>query len=77
MPLNARFAKTTTFYTLTAERFGDVAVEYEELYDVYQNIYSDALASKTKQENALDYSVGRIRGHFSPATSSKMTDEEI
>jgi len=77
MPLNARFAHTTTYYTLTAEKFGDVAVEYEELNQVYQNVYSNALASKERQEDALDYSIGRIRGHFSPTASDNLNDAQL
>ena len=59
MPISARFAVNTTYYTLTAQRFGDIAAEYPPLRKIYNNIYSAALAARDRNENALDYASSR------------------
>ena len=35
MVVSARFARNTTYYTLSADRFSDIAAEYEKLYGAY------------------------------------------
>ena len=55
MPVSARFAHNTTYYTLPAARFGDIAAEYPALAKAYNNVYSAALAAKERQDHALDY----------------------
>ena len=55
MPVNARFALSTTFYTLSAEKFGDIATEYPSLHKAYNAVYSSALASKERGDDGLDY----------------------
>ena len=59
MPVSARFALNTTYYTLAAERFGDIATEYPRLYDTYNTVMSEALAAKERSEDSLDYIIGK------------------
>ena len=74
MAVNARFASNTTYYTLSAERFGDVAAGYPALRDTYFTEFSKALAAKERQENALDYSPGQYSSQFDSPAAAKMTD---
>ena len=55
MPISARFAVNTTYYTLTAQKFGDIAAEYSPLRKIYNNVYSAALAARERSVDALDY----------------------
>ena len=48
MPISARFAVNTTYYSLNAERFGDIAAEYEPLKKIYNNVYSSALSARDR-----------------------------
>ena len=51
MPISARFSLNTTYYTLSAEKFGDIASEYIEsggLLEVYNVVLSAALAAKER-----------------------------
>ena len=59
MDVSARFAQRTTYYTLTAEKFGDIASEYRSLNDAYKRTLSAALAAKERQLESLDYIPGR------------------
>ena len=49
MVLSARFARNTTYYTLSAERFGEIAEHHKLLYEVVQDTVSAALAAKERQ----------------------------
>ena len=45
MPVSARFTMNTTFYSLSAEKFGDIAAEYytagnPSLHKVYNLVYT-------------------------------------
>ena len=64
MPVHARFAVNTTFYSLTAKDFGDIAAdnheEYPMLEQAYNLVYSEALSAKERQDDGLDYSPGRL-----------------
>ena len=55
MPISARFAVNTTYYALSAEKFGDIAAEYPQLLDAYNSVYNAALGARERGENYLDY----------------------
>ena len=81
MPVSARFVMNTTFYSLSAERFGDIAAEYyaagnSSLHKVYNLVYTSALASKERGDNGLDYISGKNDFYFGPGTDFVENEEE-
>ena len=76
MPVSARFALNTTYYTLAAERFGDIASEYPRLYDTYNTVMSEALAAKERSEDSLDYIIGKAN-YFDSPYAQKLNPEDI
>ena len=51
MKISARFGQYTTYYTLSAERFGDIATEYPYkggLLDTYNEVYLAALLAQER-----------------------------
>ena len=81
MPVSARFVMNTTFYSLSAERFGDIAAEYytagnPSLHKVYNLVYTSALASKERGDNGLDYVSGKNDFYFGPGTDFMENEEE-
>ena len=53
MPISARFAVNTTYYTLSAKKFGDIAADYEPLRKIYNDVYLNALAARERNANML------------------------
>ena len=74
MDVSARFAQRTTYYTLTAEKFGDIASEYRSLHDAYNDVVSAALAAKERQTESLDYIPGRHP--FDSGIADMLNEEE-
>ena len=64
MPVSARFARLTTYYTLSADKFGDIAAEYDKLMHTFNTVYSESLASKERSECSLDYYTGHTSTIF-------------
>ena len=76
MQVSARFALNTTYYSLSAERFANIAQSYSSLRKAYNNVYSQALAARDRNDNSLDYLPGRdlFESDYSKTLDEKQLD---
>ena len=56
--VSVRCAKATTFYTLSAEKFFEIADTHPQLLKIRNTQYEQAIDDKKNQTYVLDYSVG-------------------